>query len=65
VEKAARLFDDWRMSLEGVVDDLHLEVGKLSKNWECALIDKSSMLPGVLEMAMGTRDPIPVGYLLH
>jgi hypothetical protein len=53
------------MSLEGVVDDLHLEVGKLSKNWECALIDKSSMLPGVLEMAMGTRDPIPVGYLLH
>lgn len=36
VEKAARLFDDWRMSLEGVVDDLRLEVGKLSKNWECS-----------------------------
>lgn len=53
VEKAARLFDDWRMSLEGVVDDLRQEVGKLSKNWECALIDKSSMIPGVLTSAPG------------
>lgn len=53
VEKAARLFDDWCMSLEGVIDDSRMEVGKLSKNWECALIDKSSMIPGVLTSAPG------------
>jgi hypothetical protein len=42
------VFDDWRMSLEGRVEDLRLEVGKLSKNWERAVIDKSSVMTGVM-----------------
>lgn len=34
LEKASGVFDDWCMSLEGRVEDLRLEVRKLSKNWE-------------------------------
>ena len=48
IERASRVFDDWRTSMEGVVDDLRLEVGKISKHWERALVDKPLPMLGVL-----------------
>jgi uncharacterized protein YukE len=34
LERAASAFDDWSASMEGTVDDIKLEVGKLSRHWE-------------------------------
>jgi hypothetical protein len=48
LEKASGVFDDWRMSMEGAMDDLRLEVGKISKHWERAVVDKSTSMAGVL-----------------
>jgi hypothetical protein len=32
LEKTTGLFEDWRQNLEGIVDDLRLEVGRVSKH---------------------------------
>jgi hypothetical protein len=48
LEQNTSLIADWRSSMEGVVDDLRLEVGKVSKNWERAVVDKSTSMAGVL-----------------
>jgi hypothetical protein len=37
LEQATSMFDDWRMRIKGMVNDLRLEVGKISKNWERAV----------------------------
>jgi len=34
LEKLAPSFDEWRPSIEGTVDDIHLQVKKLSIGWE-------------------------------
>jgi hypothetical protein len=47
-EKNAGQIEDWHASMEGVVDDLRLEVGKISKNWERAVVDNSTTMTGVL-----------------
>jgi hypothetical protein len=46
--------DEWRPSNEGVVDDIRLEisktkleVSKISRNWECAILDQSATSLGV------------------
>ncbi|CAN6166876.1 unnamed protein product [Urochloa humidicola] len=38
LERAASSFDDWRPDIEGTMDDIRLEVNKISKNWERALL---------------------------
>jgi hypothetical protein len=48
LENASGVFEEWRLSMEGVVDDLRLEVGKVSKHWERDVVDKSTAMMGVL-----------------
>lgn len=48
LEKASGVFDDWCTNIEGTMDDLRLEVGKVTKHWECAVFDKSTAMLGVL-----------------
>lgn len=55
------MFDEWRPSMEGMVDDLRievnklatlkLEVGKISKYWECSMVDALTTTPGVFAPA--------------
>jgi hypothetical protein len=57
LESATKGFDEWRPSIEGVVDDLKLEVhklatlklevGKITKYWERSMVDAPSATPGV------------------
>lgn len=61
LEKTTGLFEDWRQNLEGVVDDLRLEVGNVSKHWERALMDKLSSMPGVLTPAPSAGESPPAG----
>jgi hypothetical protein len=44
LERAATSLEDWRPSMEGTLDDVYLEVGKLSKHWERALRERSPLL---------------------
>jgi hypothetical protein len=48
LETASNVFEDWRQGLEGVVDDLKLEVGKVSRYWERAVVDKPTSVAGIL-----------------
>lgn len=34
VERVAASLEEWRPEIDGVVDDIRLEVGKLTKHWE-------------------------------
>lgn len=40
LEQAAGSFDEWRPDIEGMVDDIRLELGKLNKHWGRALLDR-------------------------
>jgi hypothetical protein len=44
LERAASTFDDWSASMEGTVDDIKLEVGKLSRHWERSVRKRSPAL---------------------
>jgi hypothetical protein len=48
LEKASEVFDDWRTSMEGTVDDLRLEMGHIAKHWERRLVDQPTDMAGVL-----------------
>jgi hypothetical protein len=48
LETASNVFEDWRQGLEGVVDDLKLEVGKVWRYWERAVVDKPTSVAGIL-----------------
>lgn len=48
LQQATIMFDDWRMGIKGMVNDLRLEVGKISKNWERPVVDKPTSMPGIL-----------------
>jgi hypothetical protein len=48
LKDASGVFEEWWLSMEGVIDDLRLEVGKVSKHWERAVVDKSTAMTGVL-----------------
>jgi hypothetical protein len=57
LENAVKVFDEWRPEVEGVVDDLKQEVGKLnklkvevgclSKHWDSTVVDTSISALGV------------------
>jgi uncharacterized protein YukE len=55
LERAASSFDDWSASMEGTVDDIKLEVGKLSKHWERSVRERSP--PLILSGASPAVDP--------
>jgi hypothetical protein len=56
LERVATSFEDWRPGLEGTLDDVCLEVSKLSKNRERAMRDRSPpLLPTV---PPSSRDPM-------
>ncbi|CAO2151592.1 unnamed protein product [Urochloa humidicola] len=46
LECAVISFDEWKPDIEGSLEDIRLEVGKISKNWERAVMDPR--LPPVL-----------------
>ncbi|KAJ1288251.1 hypothetical protein BS78_02G076300 [Paspalum vaginatum] len=48
IETAASTFDDWRHEIEGTVDDMRLNVGKLSKFCERSAVEKPIDMTGVL-----------------
>jgi len=55
LETATKSFDEWRPSIEGLVDDIKLtvdkskmEVSKISRNWERAVLDLPATTLGVL-----------------
>lgn len=57
LEQSTLVFDEWRPRIEGVVDDLKIEIGKLSslkmevgkitKYWERSMVDTATLAPGV------------------
>jgi hypothetical protein len=61
LEDAVQAFDEWRLSVDGVVDDLKIEVdklsklkvevGRLSKHWDRVVVDGSVVAPGVFASA--------------
>jgi hypothetical protein len=56
LERVATSFEDWRPGLEGTLDDVCLEVSKLSKNWERAMRDCSP--PLLRTTPPSSRDPM-------
>lgn len=46
LERAAASLEDWRPEMQGMVDDIRLEVRKLSKHWERMVLNR---LPPLLE----------------
>jgi hypothetical protein len=48
LEKATDMLEDWHMSMEGMADDLRLEVGKISKHWKRVVTDKTTWMVDVL-----------------
>ena len=69
MEKAAQDFDEWRPGVDGIIDDLKIEVGKLStlklevskitKYWERSMVDSATPAPGVFV----TAPPSPVATI--
>jgi hypothetical protein len=65
LESAAKVFDEWRPGVDGVIDDLRIEVnklstlklkvGKISKYMEHSLVDGPSATPGVFAPAPGPK----------
>jgi len=65
LESAAKVFDEWRPGVDGVIDDLRLEVnklatlklevGKISKYMERSMVDGPSATPGVIATAPATK----------
>ena len=51
--------ESWCRDHEGVVDDLHLEVGKLNKHWEHAIRDQSSTWAGLIPV------PLPLEHAVQ
>jgi len=54
LEKVTASLDEWRPSIEGIVDDMKLdisksklEVSKISRNWERAILEQPATTPGV------------------
>ena len=54
LEKVTASLDEWRPSIEGVVDDMKLdisksklEVSKISRNWERAILDQPATTSGI------------------
>ncbi|WVZ88489.1 hypothetical protein U9M48_035006 [Paspalum notatum var. saurae] len=61
LEHAAAVFDEWRPGMEGMVDDIKLEVNKLSKHWERAVLDKPLDSKGVLAPSPTAAERPPAG----
>jgi len=65
LESAAKVFDEWRPGVDGVIDDLRLEVtklatlklevGKISKYMERSMVDGPSATSGVIAAAPVTK----------
>ncbi|CAD6264454.1 unnamed protein product [Miscanthus lutarioriparius] len=65
LESAAKVFDEWRPGVDGVINDLRievnklatlkLEVGKISKYMERSMVDGPSATPGVFATAPVTK----------
>lgn len=53
LESAAASFDDWRPGIEGTVDSVRLEVGKLSKHWERSVMHRGAPILGTSFTAAG------------
>lgn len=56
LERAAASFDDWRPGVEGTLDSVRLEVGKLSKHWERSVLDRGAPILETTSSAAG-RSP--------
>lgn len=60
LERVAESFDSWRPEIEGTIDDIRLEVGKLNLHWERAVSDRPppllSMVPTVAEQSSAFDD---------
>jgi hypothetical protein len=41
VEKVAIELEDWKPEIEGKVDNIELEVGKLTKHWERSACERT------------------------
>ncbi|CAD6222810.1 unnamed protein product [Miscanthus lutarioriparius] len=65
LESATKVFDEWRPGVDGVIDDLRLEVtklatlklevGKISKYMERSMVDGPSATPRVIATAPATK----------
>ena len=78
LESAAKVFDEWRPGVDGVIDDLHIEVnklatlklkvGKISKYMERSMVDGPSATPGVFATAPDTKStstPVSPSSSIH
>jgi hypothetical protein len=52
IEQTANKLLEWRPEIEGVVEDLSLEVGKLTKHWDHSVIERSMEALGVISARM-------------
>jgi hypothetical protein len=56
LERAATSFDAWILEMERTIDDVRIEVGKLSKHWERMVWDRS---PPLISATPATSLPKP------
>jgi hypothetical protein len=61
LERAAASLEEWRPSIEGTVDTIRLEVKKISRNWECAILDRPAYPVGVLAPTPGASAHATLG----
>ena len=68
LEHVTTSLDEWRPLIEGIVDDIKLdvsksklEVSKISCNWGCAILDQPATLLGVFTAAPTTVECPPLG----
>jgi len=59
IEKVAASLDAWSPEIEGTVDDIRLEVGKLTKHWERTLRDGKSGEPPLIALPNPVSAPPP------
>lgn len=70
LERVAGSVEDWRPDIEGTLDTVRLEVGKLSKHWERSVMDRNTPLLDTVTPAAG-RPPAageadrPNGHRVH
>jgi len=52
---------EWKLRLEASVDDLKLEVTKLHKAWDRAVLERPNLGSGILENQLSASAPSPAG----
>jgi hypothetical protein len=65
LERVAADLEDWKPGVEGAVDDIRMEVGKLSKHWERVVRARSPPLLPISSPLQSDSRPTPPGFAVQ